>query len=97
MSEHPCVGEVRGEGFFWAVELVAQRETRVALTEEQWRYLMVEVLPLALSETELIVRPDDRGGTMLVLAPPLVADDAVLGELFDRLDTVLGKVDAYLI
>jgi hypothetical protein len=49
-----------------------------------------------MREAGLITRPDDRGATMLLLSPPLVADRAVLNELAGCVDAVLDAVDAYV-
>ncbi|MGH3359424.1 MAG: aspartate aminotransferase family protein [Nocardioidaceae bacterium] len=93
---HPSVDEWRGTGFFYAVELTGDRDSGRALTEEQSVALVREVLPRAMREVDLITRPDDRGATMLMLSPPLVADQAVLDDLLTKVDAVLTRVDAYV-
>jgi hypothetical protein len=55
-----------------------------------------EVMPRAMREVNLITRPDDRGATLLMLSPPLVADRAVLGDLLQGVDAVLSAVDAHV-
>jgi len=54
------------------------------------------VLDRLVREARVLVRPDGRGGVMLSVSPPLVADTAVLDDLLNRLDQVLGRVDAWL-
>jgi adenosylmethionine-8-amino-7-oxononanoate aminotransferase len=53
-------------------------------------------MPQAMRASGLITRPDDRGATMLMLAPPLVADRSVLDELVGCVDAVLDAVDAHV-
>lgn len=96
LPRHRCLREVRGCGYFFALELTADRDSGTDLSEELAVEVLTDVLPDALTATRLIARPDDRGGPMLVVAPPLVADEAVLGDLVDRLDSVLGAVDGHL-
>jgi adenosylmethionine-8-amino-7-oxononanoate aminotransferase len=49
-----------------------------------------------MRDVGLITRPDDRGATMLMLSPPLVADQPVLDELLTHVDAVLSAVDAHV-
>lgn len=93
---HPSVREWRGTGFFYAIELTADRASGRELTAEQGAALVADVMPKAMRETGLITRPDDRGATLLMLSPPLVADDAVLAELLGDVDDVLTAADRYL-
>ncbi len=91
---HPSVREWRGTGFFYALEFMADRETGRELTPELGTKLVREVMPRAMRDVRLITRPDDRGATLLMLSPPLVADTAVLDELLSSVDHVLTAVDA---
>ncbi|CAN5860213.1 aspartate aminotransferase family protein [soil metagenome] len=93
---HPCVREWRGTGFFYAVELMADRASGRELTSEQSGELVRDVMPTAMRAAGLITRPDDRGATMLLLSPPLVADGAVLDELAHGVDAVLSAVDHHV-
>jgi len=94
-QQHSCVGEVRGAGFLWALDLVADADSGLCFTSAQSQDVLHKILPEALEEAGVIARPDDRGGTLLVMAPPLVADEETLGQLCDRLDKVLTTVDSY--
>jgi adenosylmethionine-8-amino-7-oxononanoate aminotransferase len=88
LRDLPIVGDVRGAGFFWAVELVpdgAQGRFDAGQREE----LLRRFLPGRLLEGGLIARGDDRGDTVVQVAPPLTARRAVLDELVERLEGVL--------
>jgi adenosylmethionine-8-amino-7-oxononanoate aminotransferase len=93
---HPTVREWRGTGFFYALEFTGDRHTGRELTEEQGVALVREVMPKAMAEVNLITRPDDRGATMLMLSPPLVADRDVLDELLAGVDAVASAVDRHV-
>ena len=93
---HPSVKEWRGTGFFYALELCVDRDSGRELTGEQGAELVGDVLPRAMREVNLITRPDDRGATMLMLSPPLIADRAVLDDLLDKVDAVLSRVDQHV-
>lgn len=95
-ARHRVVREVRGTGYFYAIELMADSEAGEELTAEQSRTLLREVLPHAMREVGLITRPDDRGATMIMLSPPLVADEAVVGQLLDQLDAVLVRAARHI-
>jgi len=84
----PIVGDVRGAGYFWAVELVPDgAEGR--FDAEQREELLRRFLPGALLDAGLIARGDDRGDTVVQVAPPLTSNRAVLDELVERLGGVL--------
>ena len=93
---HPSVREWRGTGFFYAIEFTGDRNTGRELTEQQGIELVREVMPRAMAEVNLITRPDDRGATLLMLSPPLVADREVLDELLAGADAVVSAVDAHV-
>jgi len=94
LRDLPIVGDVRGLGFFWAVEMVKGDGTTRLDADERERVLRGYV-PGALREAGLIARADDRGDAVLQIAPPLIADDVVLEEIVDAMRAVLagaGKV-----
>ncbi len=95
-ARHSVVREVRGTGFFYAIELMADRDSGAELTGDESIALLREVLPRAMREAGLLTRPDDRGATMLVLAPPLIADRAVIAELLEKVDAVISAAEAYV-
>jgi adenosylmethionine-8-amino-7-oxononanoate aminotransferase len=85
----PIVGDVRGAGFFWALELVRDEEAGRFSAEERER-LLRGFLSGRLLEEGLIARPDDRGDAVLHLAPPLVATRAELDEMVAKTEAVLA-------
>ncbi len=95
VAAHPSVKEVRGTGYFYAIELTADRDGGRELTDEQSLALLRQVMPTAMRKVGLITRPDDRGATMLLVSPPLIADGAVIDELLVMVDAVLTETDRY--
>lgn len=95
LERMPLVGDVRGCGYFWALELVAdgaQGRFDVAQRDE----LLRRYLPGKLVEAGLIARGDDRGDTVLQIAPPLICARAELDELVQRLADVLEGISAHM-
>jgi adenosylmethionine-8-amino-7-oxononanoate aminotransferase len=84
----PIVGDIRGAGFFWAVEMVADADNS-RLDQAQRDHLIRGFLPKRFREAGLIARTDDRGDAVMQIAPPLIADAALLDEIVDRLGDVL--------
>jgi adenosylmethionine-8-amino-7-oxononanoate aminotransferase len=87
----PIVGDVRGAGFFWAVELVADERNGRFDADERER-LLRGFLPGRLMQAGMIARPDDRGDAVVQVAPPLISSAAQLDEMVDGLAEAL--VDA---
>ena len=85
----PIVGDVRGAGYFWALELVRDEEGTRFSAEERER-LLRGFLTGRLLEEGLIARPDDRGDAVLHLAPPLVCGRGELDELVAKTEAVLA-------
>lgn len=92
-AAHRCVKDVRGTGFFYAIELMADRFDDRELTQEESHTLLRQVLPEAFRRTGVILRGDDRGATMIMISPPLVADPEVLSELLHGVDEMLTDVE----
>jgi adenosylmethionine-8-amino-7-oxononanoate aminotransferase len=84
----PIVGDVRGTGFFYAVELVKDKETRAGFTDEECETLLRDFLSPRLFERGLICRADDRGDPVVQISPPLVAGR----EEFDQIVSIVGDV-----
>ncbi|MBS1879788.1 MAG: aspartate aminotransferase family protein [Actinobacteria bacterium] len=85
----PLVGDVRGDGFFFAAELTPDGgEGR--FEPEQATRLVKRIVPPLLLEHGLIARADDRGDPVLQIAPSLVADEAVLEEIVVAMRDVLA-------
>jgi adenosylmethionine-8-amino-7-oxononanoate aminotransferase len=84
----PIVGDLRGTGFFYALELVKDKDTRETFTDEECERLLRGYLSEALYDAGLICRTDDRGDPVVQISPPLVAGD----EEFDAIVGILGDV-----
>jgi adenosylmethionine-8-amino-7-oxononanoate aminotransferase len=84
----PIVGDVRGTGFFYAVELVKDKDTRESFNEEECETLLRGFLSPRLFERGLICRSDDRGDPVVQISPPLVAGQ----QEFDQIVSILGDV-----
>ncbi|HKD95942.1 MAG TPA: aspartate aminotransferase family protein [Gaiellaceae bacterium] len=84
----PIVGDVRGTGFFYAIELVKNKETRETFNDEECDTLLRGFLSPQLFERGLICRADDRGDPVVQISPPLVATQAE----FDEMTGILGDV-----
>jgi adenosylmethionine-8-amino-7-oxononanoate aminotransferase len=88
LLEVPIVGDLRGTGFFYAIELVKDRDTLETFTDEESERLLRGFLSTALFEHGLICRADDRGDPVIQISPPLVATQAE----FDEIVRILGEV-----
>ncbi|MGH8994214.1 MAG: aspartate aminotransferase family protein [Acidimicrobiia bacterium] len=84
----PIVGDVRGAGYFYGIELVKDRDTKETFSEEESESLLRGFLSGALFDAGLICRADDRGDPVVQLAPPLVCGP----EEFDRIEAILREV-----
>ena len=87
----PIVGDVRGTGFFYALELVKNKETRETFNDEECESLLRGFLSPALFEAGLICRSDDRGDPVVQISPPLVAGEAEMDEIVGILGDVLAE------
>jgi adenosylmethionine-8-amino-7-oxononanoate aminotransferase len=85
----PIVGDVRGAGYFWGIELVADRDTKHAFSAARARELTEGVLAPELRRRGLICRAADRGYPVIQLAPPLIAGPAEFAEIGQILRAVL--------
>ncbi len=88
LLELPIVGDLRGTGFFYALELVKDKETRETFSEDECETLLRGFLSPRLFESGLICRADDRGDPVVQISPPLVAGQ----EQFDEIVGILGEV-----
>jgi adenosylmethionine-8-amino-7-oxononanoate aminotransferase len=82
------VGDVRGAGYFHAIELVKDRDTRESFTDEECETLLRGYLSPEMYRRGLICRADDRGDPVLQLSPPLIAGP----EQFEEIEAVLRPV-----
>jgi adenosylmethionine-8-amino-7-oxononanoate aminotransferase len=83
----PIVGDVRGEGFFYGVELVKDKATKETFTDSERRTLLGRV-SASLFDAGLYCRTDDRGDSVVQLAPPLISGQTE----FDTIESILRGV-----
>jgi adenosylmethionine-8-amino-7-oxononanoate aminotransferase len=81
LRDIPIVGDVRGAGYFHAIELVKDRETRESFSDEESEWLLRGFLSGELFRRGLICRSDDRGDPVIQLSPPLIAGPAEFEEI----------------
>ena len=87
----PIAGDLRGTGFFYALELVKDKETRESFTSEECETLLRGFLSARLFEKGLICRADDRGDPVVQISPPLIAGRSEFDEIAGILGDVLGE------
>jgi adenosylmethionine-8-amino-7-oxononanoate aminotransferase len=92
----PIVGEVRGDGFFYGLELVKDKATRETFDGDESERLLRGFLSGALFEAGLYCRADDRGDPVVQLAPPLVCGQEQFDEMEQILRSVLTEAWAHL-
>ena len=81
LRDIPIVGDVRGAGYFQAIELVKDKETKESFDDEESEELLRGFLSGELYRRGLICRADDRGDPVIQLAPPLIADTEQFEEI----------------
>jgi adenosylmethionine-8-amino-7-oxononanoate aminotransferase len=87
-EDMPIVGDVRGAGYFHALELVKDKDTKESFSDEEGEELLRGFMSGELYKHGLICRADDRGDPVIQLSPPLIADT----EEFEVIDRVLRQV-----
>jgi adenosylmethionine-8-amino-7-oxononanoate aminotransferase len=88
LRDLPIVGDVRGAGYFQAIELVKDKDTKESFTEKEGETLLRGFLSGALYKRGLICRADDRGDPVIQLSPPLIAGP----QQFEEIEAVLRPV-----
>jgi adenosylmethionine-8-amino-7-oxononanoate aminotransferase len=81
LHDLPFVGDVRGCGHFWALELVKDKETAEAFSQAEANWLLRDALSSEMQSRGLLCRLDDRDQPVIQLSPPLIADMDVIGEI----------------
>jgi adenosylmethionine-8-amino-7-oxononanoate aminotransferase len=81
----PIVGDVRGEGYFYGIELVKDKATKETFTDEEAERLLRGFLSKSLFDGGLHCRADDRGDPVIQLSPPLVAGP----DQFDEIEQII--------
>ncbi|GAA3450263.1 aspartate aminotransferase family protein [Dactylosporangium matsuzakiense] len=92
----PIVGDVRGDGYFFGIELVKDKATKPFFTEAESEALLRGFLSKALFEAGLYCRADDRGDPVIQLAPPLICDESHFAEIEQILRSVLSEAWKHL-
>jgi adenosylmethionine-8-amino-7-oxononanoate aminotransferase len=85
LRDLPIVGDVRGAGYFHAIELVKDKDTKATFSHEEAEVLLRGFLSGELYRRGLICRTDDRGDPIVQLSPPLIADR----EQFEEIEAIL--------
>lgn len=88
LHELPIVGDIRGDGYFYGIELVKDKTTKETFDETDSERLLRDFLSPALFRSGLYCRADDRGDPVVQLAPPLIAGP----EQFDEMEQILRAV-----
>jgi len=91
LSDLPIVGDVRGDGYFYGIELVKDKATKETFNDEESEKLLRGFLSRALFDEGLYCRADDRGDPVVQLAPPLICDQQHFDEIEQILRVVLDK------
>jgi adenosylmethionine-8-amino-7-oxononanoate aminotransferase len=91
MEEHPMVGDVRGDGYFYSLELVKNKETKETFTPAERDELIKTFLTPRARELGVYMRFDDRAETAAQFSPPLVAGPAEFDEMTGVLRQVLDE------
>ncbi len=82
------MGDVRGNGFFYGIELVKDKATKETFDAEETERVLYGFLSPALYDNGLYCRADDRGDPVIQLAPPLISDRST----FDEIEGILRGV-----
>ena len=85
------MGDVRGAGYFFGIELVKNKETKETFNDEESEKLLRGFLSKALFEAGLYCRADDRGDPVIQLAPPLTIGPEEFAEIEVILRDVLTR------
>jgi adenosylmethionine-8-amino-7-oxononanoate aminotransferase len=85
LNDLPIVGDVRGDGYFYGIELVKDKATKETFNDDESERLLRGYLSAALFDAGLICRADDRGDPVIQLSPPLICTQ----EHFDEIERIL--------
>jgi adenosylmethionine-8-amino-7-oxononanoate aminotransferase len=96
LLELPLVGDVRGAGYFYGIELVKDKATKETFDDEESERLLRGFLSKALFDAGLYCRADDRGDPVIQLSPPLVCDQPHFDEMEQILRSVLTEAESKL-
>jgi adenosylmethionine-8-amino-7-oxononanoate aminotransferase len=88
LADLPIVGDIRGDGYFYGIELVKDKATRETFSDDESERLLRGFLSHALFDAGLVCRTDDRGDPVVQLAPPLTCNQ----QHFDEMEQILRSV-----
>ncbi|WP_405882785.1 aspartate aminotransferase family protein [Streptomyces sp. NBC_01136] len=88
LHDLPIVGDVRGNGFFYGIELVKDKATKETFTDEESERVLYGFVSKKLFEYGLYCRADDRGDPVIQLSPPLISDQST----FDEIEGIVRQV-----
>ena len=88
LTDLPIVGDVRGDGYFYGIELVKDKKTKETFNDDEAERLLRGFLSKALFDAGLYCRADDRGDPVIQLAPPLIVGQTE----FDQIESTLRSV-----
>ncbi|MEU6663876.1 aspartate aminotransferase family protein [Streptomyces sp. NPDC046821] len=88
LADLPIVGDVRGEGYFYGIELVPDKENKGHFKDNETELEMLDFVSRRLLEAGLYCRADGRGDPVVQVAPPLICDQ----EQFDEMEHILRSV-----
>jgi len=91
LTDLPIVGEIRGDGYFFGIELVKDKATKETFSDAESEALLRGYLSKALFDKGLYCRADDRGDPVVQLAPPLICEEAQFVEIESILRDVLTE------
>jgi adenosylmethionine-8-amino-7-oxononanoate aminotransferase len=92
----PIVGDVRGDGYFYGIELVKDKATKETFTDDESERLLRGFLSKALFDAGLYCRADDRGDPVVQLAPPLICQEEHFAEIEQVLRSVLTQAWSHI-
>jgi len=91
LNDLPIVGDVRGDGYFYGIELVKDKATKETFDDAASEKLLRGFLSQALFDAGLYCRADDRGDPVIQLSPPLICDQQHFDEIEQALRSVLDE------
>jgi adenosylmethionine-8-amino-7-oxononanoate aminotransferase len=91
LNDLPIVGDVRGDGYFYGIEMVKDKGTKETFNDEEAEKLLRGFLSKALYDAGLYCRADDRGDPVIQLSPPLICDQQHFDEIEQALRSVLEE------
>ncbi|MEP6665804.1 MAG: aspartate aminotransferase family protein [Nocardioidaceae bacterium] len=96
LSDLPIVGDIRGDGYFYGIELVKDKATKETFNDAESERLLRGFLSKALYDAGLYCRADDRGDPVIQLSPPLICDQRHFDEMEQILRSVLIEASTHI-